>query len=103
MLIYETGKLPPSVDGWGLSDRADYLYFTTLTSLHACIPCRMHTHARKDRLFLHTHPRTVHASQSHTCGADMPQLHQVIVHFLMSYVLLNGIRSLHMSIFPPGL
>lgn len=34
MLLYETGKLPPSVYGWGLSDRGDYLYFTTRTRLH---------------------------------------------------------------------
>lgn len=35
MLVYETGKLPPSVYGWGLSDRADYLYFTT--RIHVCM------------------------------------------------------------------
>lgn len=35
MLLYEPGKLPPSVYGWGLSDRGDYLYFTTRT--HASV------------------------------------------------------------------
>lgn len=43
MHVYETGKSPPSVYGWRLSDRPDYLYFTTHTHthLHTCVPHSM--------------------------------------------------------------
>lgn len=51
MLLYKTGKLPPSVYGWGLSDRGDYLYFTTRT--HATV--RSQGKARKGGLFKTKH------------------------------------------------
>lgn len=54
MLLYETGKLPPSVYGWGLSDRGDYLYFTTRT--HATV--RAQGKARKGGLFKTKHSST---------------------------------------------
>lgn len=69
MLVYETGKLPPSVNGWGLSDRADYLYFTPHTCLHACIPHNMHKvmHAKTDYFYTLIH--IVHTqSYTYTCN-----------------------------------
>lgn len=54
MLLYETGKWPPSVYGWGLSDRGDYLYFTTRT--HATV--RAQGKARKGGLFKTKHSPT---------------------------------------------
>lgn len=66
MLVYETGKLPPSVDGWGLSDRADYLYFTTRT--HVCMHAyhTVYTHiARKDILYPYTHTHILYKQHSH--------------------------------------
>lgn len=60
MLLYETGKLPPSVYGWGLSDRGDYLYFTTRT--HVCARTHATVHAqgkaRKGGLFKTKHSST---------------------------------------------
>ena len=57
MLLYETGKLPPSVYGWGLSDRGDYLYFAMRT--HVCARTHATVHAqgkaRKGGLFKTKH------------------------------------------------
>lgn len=74
MLLYETGKLPPSVYGWGLSDRGDYLYLTTHT--HVC--ARTHAtaqpqgKARKGGLF-----KTKHSSAE--TDVIQRQLHQISV------------------------
>lgn len=79
MLVYETGKLPPSEYGWGLSDRPDYLYFTTGTHvcMHAYHTTCAHTHARKDSIYTPIH---ILYQQQHS------HIHPVIIWYKMHQV-----------------
>lgn len=76
MLVYETGKLPPSVDGWGLSDRADYLYFTTRTHvfMHAYHTVCTQKHAKTGYVYTHFLSHTVNRVTSHTHCHPMVQI-----------------------------